>query len=139
PTASDASADLHFQGTAFPGIPGIILGFNQHVAWGATTADYDVTDVYSEKLTPDGKAVVFNGQNVPLQTVSEPIAIAGSAPLQYDVLIVPHHGPIVPNIVNHTVVATHPSQRAMSIAWTGSKPTNERAAVAGFLRAKSVD
>lgn len=139
PAAHDTSGDLHFQGTAFPGIPGVILGFNQHIAWGATTADYDVTDVYSEKLTPDGTAVVFKGQNVPLQKVSEPIAIAGSAPLDYEVLIVPHHGPIVPNIVNHRVVPPDPTQGAMSIAWTGSKPTNELAAVAGYMRATSVE
>lgn len=139
PTASDASGDIHVQGTAFPGIPGIILGFNQHIAWGATTADYDVTDVYSEKLTPDGSAVVFKGQNVPLQKVREEIAIASGAPLEYDVLVVPHHGPIVPTIVNHKVVAPDPTKGAMSIAWTGSKATNELAAVAGYLRAKSVE
>ncbi|HEX8789908.1 MAG TPA: penicillin acylase family protein [Polyangiaceae bacterium] len=139
PTAKDASGDLHVQGTAFPGIPGIILGFNQHIAWGATTADYDVTDVYSEKLTPDGTAVVFKGQNVPLQKVREEIAIAGSAPIEYDVLVVPHHGPIVPNIVNHRVVPPDPTQGAMSIAWTGSKATNELAAVSGYLRATSVE
>jgi penicillin amidase len=139
PSSSDTSNDLHIQGTAFPGIPGIILGFNQHIAWGATTADYDVTDVYSEKLTPDGSAVVFKGQNVPLQTVREEIAIAGSAPLEYDVLVVPQHGPIVPTIVNHRVVAPDPTKGAMSIAWTGSKPTNELSAVAGYMRASSVE
>lgn len=139
PSSSDTSGDLHFEGTSFPGIPGIILGFNQHVAWGATTADYDVTDVYSEKLTPDGKSVVFNGKNVPLQTVHEEIAIASSAPLEYDVLVVPQHGPIVPDIVNHRVVAPDPTKGALSIEWTGSKPTNELAAVAGFLRANSVE
>ena len=139
PSAKGTSGDLHVQGTAFPGIPGIILGFNQHIAWGATTADYDVTDVYSEKLTPDGTAVVFKGQNVPLQTVREEIAIAGSAPLEYDVLVVPQHGPIVPTIVNHRVVAPDPTEGAMSIAWTGTKPTNELAAVSGYLRATSVE
>ncbi|HEY8087219.1 MAG TPA: penicillin acylase family protein, partial [Polyangiaceae bacterium] len=123
PSAADTSQDVHVEGTAFPGIPGIILGFNQHVAWGATTADYDVTDVYSETLTADGSGVVFQGQNVPFKTVTETIAIAGSAPLQYDVLVVPQHGPIVPTIVNHAVVPPDPKKGALSVAWTGSKPT----------------
>ncbi len=139
PSSSDTSKDLHVMGTAFPGIPGIILGFNQHVAWGATTADYDVTDVYSEKLTPDGSAVVFDGQNVPLQKISEPISVAGGTTVNYDVLVVPQHGPIVPTIVNHQVVPPDPTQGAMSIRWTGSKPTNELQAVAGYLRARSVE
>ena len=140
PAAADTSKDVHVEGTAFPGIPGIILGFNQNIAWGATTADYDVTDVYSEKLTPDGSGVVYQGQNVPFQTAHEEIAIAGSAPLEYDVLIVPQHGPVVPTIVNHKVVAPDPMQGAMSIQWTGSKPTGELPAVlTGFMRATSVD
>ncbi len=99
-----------------------------------------MTDVYQEQLTPDGKGVVFRGQPVPFETAHEEIAISGSPPLEYDVLIVPHHGPIVPTIVNHKVVPPDPTQGALSIAWTGSKPTNELAGVlTGVARAKSVD
>jgi penicillin amidase len=140
PTAADTSGDLHIEGTAFPGIPGIILGFNQNIAWGATTADYDVTDVYTEQLTADGSGVVFQGQNVPFQTAQETIQIAGSAPLVYDVQIVPQHGPIVPTIVNHKVVPPAGGSTAMSVAWTGSKPTGELPSVlTGFARATSVE
>ena len=137
---ADTSDDVHVEGTAFPGIPGIILGFNQNIAWGATTADYDVTDVFSETLTPDGSGVVFEGKNVPFQTAHEEIAIAGSAPLEYDVLIVPQHGPIVPTIVNHKVVPPDPTKGALSVEWTGFKPTSELPAVlTGFLRATNVE
>ncbi|HEY1690824.1 MAG TPA: penicillin acylase family protein [Polyangiaceae bacterium] len=141
PSSPDTSKDIHVEGTAFPGIPGIILGFNQNIAWGATTADYDVTDVYSETLTPDGSGVVFNGQSVPFQTVTEEIAVAGQAtPLEYDVLVVPQHGPIVPTIVNHAVVPPDPTKGALSVKWTGSTPTNELPAVlTGFLRATGVE
>lgn len=140
PAAADTSEDLHIEGTAFPGIPGIILGFNQNIAWGATTADYDVTDVFTEQVTPDGGGVVFQGQNVPFQTTQEVIQIAGSAPLVYDVQIVPQHGPIVPNIVNHVVVPPAGGSTAMSIEWTGSKPTGELPSVlTGFLRATNVE
>lgn len=137
---ADPSKEMHVEGTAFPGIPGIILGFNQHVAWGATTADYDVTDVFDERLTPDGSGVVFRGQKVPFETVREEIAIAGRAPLEYDVLVVPHHGPIVPTIVNHAIVPPAPASDALSIEWVGAKPTNELAGViTGVSRARSVD
>ncbi len=138
-TAQDATQNLDFAGLAFAGIPGIILGFNANVAWGATVSNYDVTDVYRETLTPDGTAVVFKGQNVPLEKVREIIGIKGSAPLAYDVLVVPHHGPIVPTIKDHVVVAPDPALGAMSIRWTGSQPTGELKAVAGFMRAKTVE
>jgi len=139
PAGQDASKNVNAAGLAFPGIPGIILGFNDHVGWGATVTDYDVTDVYKETLAADGSGVVFNGSTVPFEKVHETIKVAGSPPVEYDVLIVPHHGPIVPNIVNHAVVAPDPKAGALSIKWTGHKPTNELQAVAGMLRAKDVE
>lgn len=139
PNAADDSQDLHVMGTAFPGIPGIILGFNQNIAWGATTADYDVSDVFSETLAADGSGVSYKGATVPFQKIHEPIGIAGGKTLDYDVLVVPHHGPIVPTIVNHAVVAPDPTKGALSVEWTGAKPTHELDAVAGYLRAKTVD
>ncbi len=139
PAGGDATKNINTAGLAFPGIPGIVLGFNDNVAWGATTADYDVTDVYKETFTSDGSAVVFNNANVPLQKVHETIKIAGNAPLEYDVLVVPHHGPIVPTIVDHKIVAPDPKVGAMSVKWTGYQPTGEFQAVAGMVRAKDVE
>ncbi|AUX45968.1 uncharacterized protein SOCE26_074700 [Sorangium cellulosum] len=139
PEGKDASRDMHVGGVTFPGIPGIILGHNEHVGWGATVAMYDVTDVYAEKLTPDGKAVLFNGNPVPLQTVEEVIAIAGREPYTYRVPIVPHHGPLLPTIVDHAVVDPDPALGALSVRWTGMEPTKELEAIFGLLRARSVD
>lgn len=130
---------LDFAGLSFPGLPGIILGFNANVAWGATTADYDVTDVYDETLTPDGSGVVFRGAPVPFQKVRESIAIKGRAPLEYDVLVVPHHGPIVPTITSEHGIAPQTGKTALSIKWTGHQATKDLAAVFGLLRAKNVD
>lgn len=131
---------VDFAGLSFPGIPGIILGFNANLAWGATTADYDVTDAYEETLTPDGNAVVFRGQPVPIQRVRETIQIARGAPLEYDVLVVPHHGPIAPAITpQHTIAPPAGGSKAISVRWTGHAATKDISAVLGLLRARSVD
>lgn len=134
----DGGERWEFAGTAFPGIPGVILGFNANVAWGATTADYDVTDVYEEKLSADGQGVIWNGQTVPFQRVHETIAISGKPSLEYDVLVVPHHGPVVPTITSDHRVAP-PVGRAMSVRWTGDVATKELSSIFGLLRAKNVD
>ena len=139
PAGQDNSDDLEVAGLAFPGIPVVILGENEHVAWGATTAGYDVTDVYSETLTPDGANVVFNGGNVPIQKVHEDIAVANGPTVPYDVLVVPHHGPIIPNIVNHAVVPPDPSKGALSYRWTGLAPSKELVAIQGLERSKTVE
>ncbi len=138
--AKDPNEAVDFAGLSFPGIPGIILGFNANLAWGATTADYDVTDAYEETLTPDGNAVVFRGQPVPLQRVRETIQIAKGAPLEYDVLVVPHHGPIAPAITPaHGITPPSGGSKAISVRWTGHAPTKDISAVLGLLRAKNVD
>ena len=139
PAGKDASKDAEFAGLSFPGIPGIILGFNEHVAWGSTTAGWDVTDVYKETLNSAGTAVTFNGKDVPIEKIHETIKINGSPPLEYDVLNVPHHGPIIPNIVNHAVVAPDPTKGALSYRWTGLDPSAELTTVKELIYSKSVE
>jgi len=138
-TVDDPNDKWEFAGTAFPGIPGVILGFNGNLAWGATTADYDVTDVYEEKLSADGQSVTFNGASVPITKVHETINIASKAPLEYDVLVVPHLGPIVPTITPEHTVAPPSGGKALSVKWTGHPATHELATIFSLLRAKNVD
>src|SRR5437879_12201739 len=54
---------MHVAGVTFPGAPGIVVGHNERIAWGATNLGPDVQDVYLEKfdkenpnryLTPSG-------------------------------------------------------------------------------------
>jgi penicillin amidase len=139
PPGGDASQDLSVGGIAFPGIPGIILGHNANIGWGATVAGYDVSDAYAETVTPDGSGVVYQGQNVPFQTIDETINVQGGPPLVYHVQVVPQHGPILPNIQNHMVVPADPATGAISIKWTGYDPTTEVEAVFDLMRAKNVD
>lgn len=135
----DPKDDMEVIGLAFPGIPGVILGSNRHVSWGATTAGYDVSDVWREKITGDGQGVVFKGQPVALQKVKETIKIAGSPDYSWDVLVVPHHGPIVPTIQNRQVVPPAAGGEALSVRWTGHAASEDVEAVMGLLRAKNVD
>ncbi len=57
------SPSLHISGVTIPGVPGIVLGHNEFIAWGATNVGPDVQDLYSETFndageykTPDGWA-----------------------------------------------------------------------------------
>ncbi len=126
-------------GIAFAGIPGIVLGHNRNVAWGATVAGYDVTDVYAETLTADGLKVLFKDKEVAIETVREVIVDQNGEELVYEVQIVPHHGPIIPNVVDGRVVPPDPALGAVSVRWTGMDPTFEFEAVRKLATAKDVD
>lgn len=43
----------HVAGVTFPGAPGIVLGHNDYIAWGATNLGPDVQDVYLENFDKD--------------------------------------------------------------------------------------
>lgn len=48
-----AYGDVDFAGATIPGIPGILIGHNAHVAWGITNVGADVQDLYWEKVDPE--------------------------------------------------------------------------------------
>ena len=52
--ANLSGKDSRVSGVTLPGVPGIILGHNQNIAWGATNLGPDVQDLYVEE---------FNGKN----------------------------------------------------------------------------
>jgi penicillin amidase len=41
---------LNVSGVGFPGVPGVILGQNERVSWGATTNPMDVADVFQDEI-----------------------------------------------------------------------------------------
>ncbi|HEY9402757.1 MAG TPA: penicillin acylase family protein [Pyrinomonadaceae bacterium] len=46
---------LHVAGVTAPGAPGVIIGHNEHIAWGMTNLDPDVQDLYLERFSADKK------------------------------------------------------------------------------------
>lgn len=46
---------LHVAGVTAPGAPGIIIGHNEQIAWGATNLGPDVQDLYLERFSADKK------------------------------------------------------------------------------------
>src|SRR5690606_26609304 len=92
---TEGRGTLHVAGATFPGIPAVVIGRNERVAWGATVAYYDVTDVYVEQLTEDGNAVIFDGEEVEIVRKTVRFETRSGEPVEFVLEGVPHHGPIV--------------------------------------------
>lgn len=122
---------LHVAGATFPGIPAVVIGRNERVAWGATVAYFDVMDVYVEELAQEGSAVVFEGEEVEILRKEVIFQVANqSEPHLATLEWVPHHGPVVSKDVA--------GGKALTVRWTGHEPTNEIRAFLGLNRAKNV-
>ena len=52
-------------GVTFPGVPGIVLGHNEHYSWGATNLGPDVQDLYLETFNAEGKYRTPDGWQSP--------------------------------------------------------------------------
>ncbi len=50
-----STPDMRVSGVTFPGVPGIVLGHNENIAWGATNVGPDVQDLYRETFNDRGE------------------------------------------------------------------------------------
>jgi penicillin amidase len=149
--ATGGQVPVNAMGASFPGIPGIVLGNNQHIAWAATDNYIDVTDVYQETLVncSDGTpfsgtgtpCAVFNGMNVPATSTTETFKIGLfeniSSTYTTTLYQVPQHGPIIPALdANNHVLPLTGSE--LSIKYTGYQPAQLLRAFMGVVTATTM-
>ena len=91
---------LDVVGASFPGVPAVIIGHNERIAWGVTNVGPDVQDLYLEKVNPDNPyQVEYMGQWEDVKVVTEEIHVAGQdEPVSLEVRIT-RHGPIINDVV----------------------------------------
>ncbi|MDX2151267.1 MAG: penicillin acylase family protein [Bryobacteraceae bacterium] len=85
---------LNVAGAALPGLPFVIIGHNEHIAWGVTNLHYDVQDLYSERFDPASGRYLFRGQVEQARLEREVIAVRGRKPAELPVWVT-RHGPII--------------------------------------------
>lgn len=87
---------LDVSGASIPGIPGVIIGHNQDIAWGVTNLEGDYMDVYAEQIDLRTGRYMFNGEQQQARLDHQMIGVYGSAPVPMD-LWVTKHGPVMFN------------------------------------------
>jgi len=85
---------LHSAGVTLPGVPLVIAGHNEHVAWGFTALYADVQDLYVEKLDGKGNYVGPHGDWLPLAHSPETIKVRFGKEIKLDVQLTAH-GPLL--------------------------------------------
>ncbi|SKC16001.1 penicillin acylase family protein [Dyadobacter psychrophilus] len=89
------SPSMNVYGVSLPGIPSVIIGFNQHVAWGVTNTDADVFDLYKIKFKDQSRMHYWhNNQWKPTKKRIESIMVKGQAQPYQEEVIYTHHGPV---------------------------------------------
>jgi penicillin amidase len=100
---------FHVAGVTLPGMPFVIAGHNEHVAWGFTALYGDVQDLYVEK-SQDGKYEGEDAKWHPLTIDHETIHVRGRKDVNYDVRLT-DHGPLIDPIFTK-------DPRPIALKWT---------------------
>jgi penicillin amidase len=107
--------DFHAAGVTLPGMPCVIAGHNEHVAWGFTALYADVQDLYIEQLDGKGNFQNLDGDWKPLQIDHEVIKVRGGKDVVLDVQLTAH-GPLLNPILEK-------EKRPIALKWTLYDPT----------------
>ena len=86
---------LNVVGMGFSGIPGVLIGHNDRVAWSTTTGVGDVEDIFVETLNPDNpRQYRHNGQWKEMERRTERIMVRNGEPVELEVYRTVH-GPVI--------------------------------------------
>jgi penicillin amidase len=108
---ADLSAPgFHAAGVTLPGMPFVIAGHNEHVAWGFTALMGDVQDLYVEMLDGKGNYQDLDTQWKPLTVDHEVIKVRGGKDVLVDVQSTAH-GPLLNPILPKET-------RPIALKWT---------------------
>ncbi|HVI07860.1 MAG TPA: penicillin acylase family protein [Candidatus Binatia bacterium] len=91
------SGSFDVAGVTLPGLPFVIVGHNQRVAWGFTNVGPTVTDAFIENFNPQGEYQTPKGWQQPDHRM-EVIHVKGEPDVNLDVRIT-RHGPIVSELI----------------------------------------
>ena len=111
-------------GAGEPGLPGVALGHNQHIAWGFTIFGLDQQDLYVEELNPANPLQYKTATGwKTMEAHKEVFLVKGAAPQELT-LKSTEHGPVL----------WEDGKRALALKWVGSEP-----GTAGYLASLAID
>jgi penicillin amidase len=104
------------RGMSVPGIPGVVAGRNDSIAWGITNLMADEADFFVEQLDTSGTRVLDGGLWRDLELESQEIQVRGDSALQITVRRSPR-GPLISDL--GPLLKRYSPSEAMSMRWTG--------------------
>ncbi len=102
---------LNVAGVTLPGVPGVLIGHNESIAWGITALLFDTQDLYAESMDMQSGRYLFRGQAMSAHKETDWIAVRGAAPQGVETWRTVH-GPVVMTEGN----------QPLALHWAGAEP-----------------
>jgi penicillin amidase len=103
---------LNVSGVTLPGLPGVIVGHNDRIAWGFTNLGFSVMDLYMERIDPRTGQYVFQGKVEQARRERALILVKGGSSQQIEYWVT-RHGPVI----------LEEGGRAFSLKWAAADPS----------------
>jgi len=113
-------------GASHPGCPYVMLGQANHISWAVTASLNDLSDLFREKVSEDGKKYQVDGQWRDFKVRKEAIKVKGfPEPVDFEVKLT-HRGPAMTSevlsgaqVLFSELVPKVEKGTYFSLAWTG--------------------
>jgi penicillin amidase len=111
---------IHVTGATYPGVPAVLMGHNESIAWGTTSMMADVQDLYVERTNPlNEDQYEVDGQWLDMEVDEELIYIKSESPQFLTDPIPPikwqvrrtRHGPLISDAIGRV-------ENPLAIRWT---------------------
>jgi penicillin G amidase len=125
-------------GVSFPGLPGLLIGFNEHIAWGVTNGSQDVLDWYRITWADESKeAYMLDGQPRGVDKLVEVIKVRGRSQPMLDTVRYTTWGPVVYEAPGHPYEGL--AMRWLAHDAAEDRPFTEVGTFLRLMKAKSFD
>ena len=102
---------LNVTGVSLPGVPCVIIGHNDRIAWGITNLHFDVQDLYRERFNPQNGQYLYAGKPEQARAEQDVILVKGEKPATFTTWVT-RHGPIF----------LAENNQYYSLRWTAAEP-----------------
>lgn len=121
-------------GMAYAGIPAIMFGRNERVAWGITNNICSLRDLYQERISPQHPGCFeFDGNWEPARELTEVIQVRGAEAVAKKIRF-SRNGPVVDDVLPAAAKDTGP----VTLKWLGSYQGGWLTSLLGINRARNV-
>ncbi len=103
--------ELHVTGATIPGVPAVVIGHNEQIAWGMTNLEFDMQDLYEEQIDAQTGRYVYQGTTEQGQLEQSFIAVKGMDP-EPIVSLRTRHGP---------VILTNENNQTFALRWVAAE------------------
>ncbi len=134
-------------GFTFSGLPGVVVGHNDRIAWGLTNMYADVADLYVEQIR--GGTYLYDGRRAELQQRQERFLVAGQDRPVVKTVRATTRGPLLSDVdgaarqvAEQAPVSRSPSdggEYAVSLQWTALAPGRTMDSLLSINEARSFE